>query len=132
MALRQVPFNSMLSTLLPRLTIASPAGRQPALFSSSLIQFSLPSLPISLLPAISLNVPSILAGLWESVLRAVPKKKTSHMKKRHRQMAGKALKDVTNLTRCPACGSMKRAHVLCEHCLAKIQKRWHEAEKEEV
>jgi len=33
-------------------------------------------------------------------LKAVPKKKTSHMKKRTRQMAGKGLKDVTALNKC--------------------------------
>ncbi|KAJ5160626.1 uncharacterized protein N7482_007630 [Penicillium canariense] len=59
---------------------------------------------------ISITIPPLLADLWESVLRAVPKKKTSHMKKRHRQMAGKALKDVQNLNKCPGCGQVKRAH----------------------
>jgi ribosomal protein L32 len=64
-----------------------------------------------------LNIPDILSDIWDSVLRAVPKKKTSHMKKRHRQMAGKALKDVKNLNTCPACGQIKRSHVLCQHCV---------------
>ncbi|KMP04375.1 hypothetical protein CISG_03646 [Coccidioides immitis RMSCC 3703] len=67
--------------------------------------------------AIVLGLPSILSGLWESILRAVPKKKTSHMKKRHRQMAGKALKDVKNMTNCPGCGQPKRAHLLCPTCV---------------
>lgn len=69
------------------------------------------------LPAISITVPPILSDLWESVLRAVPKKKTSHMKKRHRQMAGKALKDVQGLNKCPGCGQVKRAHLLCPNCV---------------
>lgn len=47
----------------------------------------------------------------------MPKKKTSHMKKRHRQMAGKGLKDVTALNRCSACGHLKRAHFLCPYCV---------------
>ncbi|PLN80878.1 WD domain protein [Aspergillus taichungensis] len=68
-------------------------------------------------PAISLQIPGILSDIWESVLRAVPKKKTSHMKKRHRQMAGKALKDVKNLNTCSGCGQIKRAHTLCPHCV---------------
>ncbi|KAB8075057.1 WD domain protein [Aspergillus leporis] len=67
--------------------------------------------------ALSLNVPGLLSDVWDSVLRAVPKKKTSHMKKRHRQMAGKALKDVKNLNTCSGCGQLKRAHVLCPHCV---------------
>jgi large subunit ribosomal protein L32 len=69
------------------------------------------------LAPISITLPPILADLWESVLRAVPKKKTSHMKKRHRQMAGKALKDVQSLNKCPGCGQIKRAHLLCPHCV---------------
>jgi ribosomal protein L32 len=32
-------------------------------------------------------------------------------------MAGKALKDVTALNRCSACGHVKRAHVLCPYCV---------------
>lgn len=71
----------------------------------------------SLACPISITVPPLLANLWDSVLRAVPKKKTSHMKKRHRQMAGKALKDVKSLCQCPACGQTKRQHVLCPHCV---------------
>ncbi|KAJ5086308.1 WD domain protein [Penicillium alfredii] len=67
--------------------------------------------------AISLPVPSLLSDLWDSVLRAAPKKKTSHMKRRHRQLAGKALKDVHGLSKCPACGQIKRSHVLCPHCV---------------
>lgn len=74
---------------------------------------------------ISITIPPLLADLWESVLRAVPKKKTSHMKKRHRQMAGKALKDAQNLNKCPGCGQVKRAHVLCPHCVKGTQRISH-------
>ncbi len=66
------------------------------------------------------GVPSILAGLWESVLRAVPKKKTSHRKKRQRFLAGKALQDVTALNKCSACGNVKRAHLLCPFCVSGL------------
>ncbi|KAL4877231.1 hypothetical protein BJY04DRAFT_132725 [Aspergillus karnatakaensis] len=78
--------------------------------------------------AFALKIPGIMSDLWDSVLRAVPKKKTSHMKKRHRQMAGKALKDVKNLNTCPACGQMKRSHVLCQHCVSDIKKQWGKAQ----
>ena len=97
---------------------ASPTSR------FSLVSARQPSIPSFLLAApvsIQLNLPSIpslLEDIWESVLRAVPKKKTSHMKKRHRQMAGKALKDVTSLCKCPACGQTKKMHYLCPHCTA--------------
>lgn len=71
--------------------------------------FSIPPMPLS--------IPDVLSEIWEGVLRAVPKKKTSHMKRRHRQLAGKALKDVKSLNSCPACGEPKRAHHLCSSCV---------------
>ncbi|KAL9526956.1 hypothetical protein SMMN14_09404 [Sphaerulina musiva] len=77
----------------------------------------------SLLPAVLVPIPSLLEHIWDGILKAVPKKKTSHMKKRHRQMAGKALKDVTALNKCSACGRTKRAHVLCPYCVNSI-KQW--------
>ncbi|KAL1967506.1 hypothetical protein VTN77DRAFT_3021 [Rasamsonia byssochlamydoides] len=76
------------------------------------------------------SIPSFLSDIWDSVLRAVPKKKTSHMKKRHRQMAGKALKDVKNLTTCSGCGQIKRAHVLCPDCVKDIKSQWKQLAKE--
>ncbi|KAI9780852.1 MAG: hypothetical protein M1839_006479 [Geoglossum umbratile] len=83
-----------------------------------------PSLSIAIPAAFQLSLPWLLPGLWESILRAVPKKKTSHSKSRHRQMAGKALKDVTALNKCPACGNLKRAHYLCPYCVKKIRDMW--------
>ena len=77
----------------------------------------LPSASITI-PTITLNIPGAISDIWEGILRAVPKKKTSHMKKRHRQLAGKALKDVKSLVRCPACGKPKKAHMLCPYCVA--------------
>lgn len=84
-------------------------------------QIAVPFFPSVLIavPAFQVGLPplgSILEGIWESILRAVPKKKTSHMKKRHRFMAGKAIKDVTALCKCPACGETKRMHYLCPYC----------------
>ncbi|KAL9127613.1 MAG: hypothetical protein Q9217_003547 [Psora testacea] len=73
--------------------------------------------PIATPAAPKLSIPLILAELWESILRAVPKKKTSHRKKRQRFMAGKGLQDVTALNRCSACGNVKRAHLLCPFCV---------------
>lgn len=73
--------------------------------------------PIAVPAAIRIGVPSILAEIWDSILRAVPKKKTSHRKKRQRFLAGKGLKDVTALNKCSACGNVKRAHLLCPFCV---------------
>jgi large subunit ribosomal protein L32 len=106
---------SLISRLIPRSfsSLQSPSAA-PALRPLSTSLF--PTASISL-PAISLNIPALLSDIWEGVLRAVPKKKTSHMKRRHRQLAGKALKDVKAINSCPACGEPKRVHHLCEKCV---------------
>lgn len=107
--------------LLPRLSTPtitlSPLGTPRApLLAQRLTLLNLLA-PLSIPSATSLDIPSILAGLWESVLRAVPKKKTSHKKKRQRFLAGKALQDVTALNKCSACGNVKRSHLLCPFCV---------------
>jgi large subunit ribosomal protein L32 len=119
MAATHVTARSILSSFLPRLSTstASSATRLATFYSRQLSLPLLPSLSFAIPSAINLNVPS-LEGIWESILKAVPKKKTSHMKKRTRQMAGKGLKDVTALNRCSACGHVKRAHLLCPYCVA--------------
>lgn len=73
---------------------------------------------------IHLNIPALFPGIFESILRAVPKKKQSHARRRMRQLAGKALKDVLALNKCSVCGEIKRQHVLCEHCVAAIKGMW--------
>ncbi|KAE8147096.1 hypothetical protein BDV25DRAFT_161126 [Aspergillus avenaceus] len=124
MALQSLP-SSVSSQMLSRITFSpSFLSSTTARWSRSL-QTSPRFSPALLKPvALSLNIPGILSNIWESVLRAVPKKKTSHMKKRHRQMAGKALKDVKNLNTCSGCGQIKRAHVLCPHCVENIKRQW--------
>ncbi|KAF5658902.1 meiotic recombination rec14 [Fusarium heterosporum] len=78
----------MATAFLPRL--ASPTLISAVSFRQFTQKF-LPTLSIAI-PGVSLNLPTI-DDIWESVLRAVPKNKVSHSKKRSRQMAGKALKD---------------------------------------
>ncbi|KAF2204720.1 hypothetical protein GQ43DRAFT_477998 [Delitschia confertaspora ATCC 74209] len=83
-------------------------------------------LPIAIaslsLPALG-SLPSFpsLSEIWDGLLRAVPKKKTSYRKKRQRFLAGKGLKDVTSLNKCSGCGRVKRAHLLCPYCLYTIK-----------
>lgn len=124
-AIQHLRLASSLSALLPGLSSAAFGNsyRSTILSSRELRQsplLSISALAIAIPAAIS-NIPSLLGDIWEGILRAVPKKKTSHMKKRHRQMAGKGLKDVTNLNRCPACGGIKKMHTLCTSCTARIQ-----------
>ena len=119
MASAHVTTRSILSSFLPRLSAStsSSTSKFGTLYSRQLSLPLLPSLGFALPSAIQLNIPGLVEGIWESILRAVPKKKTSHMKKRHRQYAGKALKDVTALNKCSACGNVKRAHLLCPYCV---------------
>ncbi|KAK3314510.1 hypothetical protein B0H66DRAFT_563067 [Apodospora peruviana] len=118
-------------SFLPRFLFSTP--RIAHLYTRQVAVPFFPSLVLAV-PAIQFGLPplgSILEGIWESILRAVPKKKTSHMKKRHRYMAGKALKDVTSLCKCPACGETKRMHYLCPHCASKLQGMIRREAKEE-
>ena len=55
---------------------------------------------------------------WNGLLWGVPKKRTSHMKKRQR-MAHKYLKPKHNITVCRVCKGLKLFHTLCPNCLRK-------------
>ncbi|EAT87680.1 hypothetical protein HBI56_120430 [Parastagonospora nodorum] len=73
------------------------------------------------IPAIQFPSFPSLGDIWEGILKAVPKKKTSYRKKRQRFMAGKGLKDIIALGRCSACGRVKRSHILCPYCVDAIR-----------
>ena len=93
---------------------------------------SIPTLPPPLgfsIPAITTLIP-IVTGIWDAILRAVPKKKTTHSRKRKRQLVGKGLEDKTNLTRCEACGDWKLLHTLCGSCARSIQRDWRRREQQ--
>ncbi|PSR99215.1 hypothetical protein BD289DRAFT_47259 [Coniella lustricola] len=109
------------TSIIPRLSSSTSFSR---FASIRIIQLSLPLLPSAALaiPAITLKLPSLPSWqeVWDGLLKAVPKKKVSHSKRRHRQMAGKALKDVTSLCRCSVCGAPKRMHLLCTNCARKF------------
>jgi large subunit ribosomal protein L32 len=85
--------------------LAHPFRTLPTPFAA----FAIPSIQLPSFPS--------LGDIWEGILKAVPKKKTSYMKKRTRLMAGKGLKDITSLNKCSACGRVKRAHILCPYCV---------------
>ncbi|KAF3013220.1 hypothetical protein E8E14_006111 [Neopestalotiopsis sp. 37M] len=123
-AVQQLRMASAISSILPRLSATTFASslRSTLLFTQQSRQSSpaWPSLAIAI-PAALQSIPGLLGDIWEGILKAVPKKKTSHMKKRHRLLAGKALKDVTALNKCPACGHTKKMHTLCPQCMGKIQ-----------
>ncbi|CAG8976509.1 hypothetical protein HYALB_00006006 [Hymenoscyphus albidus] len=126
MASAHVSTRSILSYFLPRLSTSTVSStfRHTTFYSRQLSHPFLPSISLALPASIQLNVPGIVEGIWESILRAVPKNKTSHSKKRSRQMAGKGLKDVTSLNKCSVCGNIKRAHLLCPFCVKEIQDFW--------
>ena len=80
------------------------------------------------LPTITSIIP-VVTGIWDTILRAVPKRKTTHSRKRKRQLVGKALPDKKNLTRCEACGDWRLLHTLCGSCIKSIQKDWRNRER---
>jgi large subunit ribosomal protein L32 len=106
------------ASMLPRLPslTTKPVSHWATFYTRYFTPRLFPALSIAV-PGVSLNIPTLLGDIWESVLRAVPKNKVSHSRKRHRQMAGKALKDVNSLCKCPGCGETKRTHRLCQRCL---------------
>ncbi|KAJ1952320.1 hypothetical protein IWQ62_006249, partial [Dispira parvispora] len=63
--------------------------------------------------------------MQEAFLWAVPKKKTTHSKRRMRD-ANKAIKDRRDITKCPACGRKKLLHHICLYCYRDIKKRYRE------
>lgn len=100
------PLPPLWQALLPAL---NPAPVRPLWASPLLQRLALPALSLPAIPS--------LADIWDGILNAVPKKKTSYRKKRQRFMAGKGLKDITSLNRCSACGRVKRLHILCPYCV---------------
>ncbi len=68
------------------------------------------------------ELPGTICDSWDGFLWAVPKKRTSHSRKRKR-MTNKYLKPIRNYTVCPKCQNLKLLHVLCGHCLKDTLKR---------
>ena len=62
-----------------------------------------------------------LSGLWDGLLRAVPKKKVSHSRKSMRA-ANKGLKDRVDLVHCSGCGKPKAQHHICGFCYAELNR----------
>ncbi|KAJ2082096.1 hypothetical protein H4R24_001837 [Coemansia sp. RSA 988] len=72
--------------------------------------------------AIGVNLGLLGGLLGEMILRAVPKQRTSHSKKRKR-MANKGLKDRQDLSPCPGCGRPKRTAHICRNCYGSIKQK---------
>lgn len=86
----------------------------------------------------SVRMPSLGISLqwpwsWSGIFQAAPKKRTSHQKKRQRQLAGNnQQKPIRSLNKCPACGHVKRAHTLCMNCVQQIRRGWRQRDREEI
>ena len=75
----------------------------------------------SIFPSLTgIKIPSILEIIGTSILLAVPKKKTTHSKKRMRS-SGKYLKNLQNIVKCPFCGNPTLMHHLCHNCFTGLQ-----------
>ena len=88
---------------------------------------NVPSLCVDMLP----GEDSAIAEVDDGLLWAVPKKRTSHSKKRTR-MAHKYLKPIQNYTVCPKCNNLKLLHVLCGYCLKETLTKTAEIRREKL
>ncbi|TYJ59174.1 ribosomal protein L32 [Cryptococcus floricola] len=123
------------------LPIARPSWSTPCEASSSAAPSRVPSSltlanpPLStpswtsLFPSFSLG--SLLELIPPIVWASVPKKKTSHGKKSARS-ANKGLKNRTNISQCPACGSVKLTHHVCPTCYSQISRKWKEEARKQL
>ena len=75
---------------------------------------------ISLWPSTIMRPISPLIEIFEGILMAAPKRKTTHKQKRNR-MKLKWLKPMKNIQKCPYCGSEKYMHHLCRKCLTALR-----------
>ncbi|ODV62616.1 mitochondrial 54S ribosomal protein bL32m ASCRUDRAFT_23646, partial [Ascoidea rubescens DSM 1968] len=72
----------------------------------------------------------IFNPLEMGILKAVPKQKVSHCRRRKRQLdSSKHLKLKLNLNCCPSCGRVKKDHFLCHHCAFEIRSFWKRLDK---
>ncbi|BAM78777.1 mitochondrial ribosomal protein L32, precursor [Cyanidioschyzon merolae strain 10D] len=95
-----------------------------SLISSALTCFSAPCLETFRLGALLAweRLTNVVVGsvcserpFLQHVLLAVPKKKTSHSRKRMRA-SGKGLRPYPNVQQCPNCGTFHLPHRLCPGC----------------
>ncbi|KAI8874452.1 hypothetical protein GQ42DRAFT_116129, partial [Ramicandelaber brevisporus] len=56
------------------------------------------------------------------ILLAVPKKRTTHRKKRMRS-TNKGLKNRKDIVPCPGCGAPKLEHRVCGKCFVSVRQR---------
>lgn len=116
-------------------TVMWTSTRVAVRLGTSTFRFQLPALgswtgSSSLTPALAgLSTPTAgsapsesgLAGLWNGILLAVPKKKVSHSRKSMRA-ANKGLKDRVDLVHCSACGKPKLQQHICAYCYNELNR----------
>ncbi|KAL0252379.1 ribosomal protein L32 [Cryptococcus tetragattii IND107] len=129
------PFFSLRS-FLPALRSSWPTPCEASSSSSTLSSSLVASAPSTSSPSLSSLFPSFsLESLLELippfVWASVPKKKVSHSRKNMRA-ANKGLKNKTNLSLCPACGSIKLTHHVCPTCYSQISRRWKEEARNQL
>ena len=117
-------------SILCRLSVIAGVVRAP--IATQTCRTGVPELgysPLSLLDGGEF-ISEVDCGEWDGCLWAVPKKRTSHSKKRMR-MTHKYPKPIQNYTTCPKCQNLKLLHVLCGHCLKEALKKTAAMRREE-
>ena len=109
-------------SILCRILVFSGVVRPPIAIRTC--RTGVPGLEYSPLPLLDGEgfISEVDCGDWDGFLWAVPKKRTSHSKKRMR-MTHKYLKPIQHYTTCPKCQNLKLLHVLCGHCLKETPRK---------
>eukprot|EP01090_Pellita_catalonica_P010185 TRINITY_DN2164_c0_g1_i3.p1 TRINITY_DN2164_c0_g1~~TRINITY_DN2164_c0_g1_i3.p1 ORF type:complete len:113 (-),score=8.89 TRINITY_DN2164_c0_g1_i3:87-386(-) len=79
--------------------------------------------PFILYPVTKIHVGRVFDGIWDSILRAVPKQKVSRTRARQRRYShSKHHKNKlkSNIESCYGCGEPKLRHHICSTCASKL------------
>ncbi|KAI8816445.1 uncharacterized protein EV422DRAFT_546027 [Fimicolochytrium jonesii] len=117
---RHIPRSTRPLTRLHSTTTAAAALPLPTTLTSHFAALTAPAQTVSTSPTLT-SLTGAALGWLSGMLWAVPKKKTTHRKKRMR-MATKWLKPLRNISSCPFCGQPTLIHHLCRTCTKEVLK----------
>lgn len=77
--------------------------------------------PVGLAGALEAPLDEGVVPGWDGLLLAVPKRRTSHSKKRLRQTHKTLSRNRRHVVACSTCGKNRLMHHLCLHCLRRLK-----------